>query len=94
MRYSFRDWIAGSLDYQLSVALRYDFPNLVLYLLKDALGRFDTGSCGCTDVKLYLSAIDRRKEISTDQRKHHHSQPEQQNHRDWNDEPVIEKLSE
>ncbi len=45
-------------------------------------------------MKLNLSAVDGRKEVATDQREHHPSEDQQQNHRGGNNERVLEQFFE
>jgi hypothetical protein len=45
-------------------------------------------------MQLDLSAIDERKKISTDEHQHSGTEPENQNGRGWNDDPVMQQIGE
>ena len=62
---------ADIVDDQIALALRNDFADLVLDRLEDVFGGLDPGAGRRADVKLDLPAVDGRKEVAADERKHH-----------------------
>ena len=85
---------ADIVDHELALAWWNHVADLVLHRLEDAFGVLDPGARGRTDVKLDLPAIDDRKKVTADQRQHHRTQAEQQDHHDGDDEAMADQFPE
>ncbi len=85
---------ADVVDDEVAIARRNDLADLVLDLLKNALGGFDAGRRRHADVELDLSAVDGREEVAADNGQHQASERKHQRGDDRDDEPPLEQHRE
>jgi hypothetical protein len=82
---------ANVVDDEVAIAGGNDLADLVLDLLEDALGGFDTGRRRGADVELDLSAVNGGEEVAADHCEHHASQREHQRGDHWDNAPSPEQ---